>query len=120
MNVKYQHFSEGTLRRRLGDAISPAAIVQIYLEESPRLIQDLALERDSPKNLDSLAACTHRLKGSLAMLCATPATEIAEHLIKACRRDDSVAALALCDQLLTQLRSLKVELERYVETNESI
>lgn len=115
MNVNFQHFSVGSLRRRLGDAISPETIVQIYVEESPKLIEALTQERFNPRSLESLGAAVHRIKGSLAMLCAEATTELAESVVQACREGRSSEAFARCDQLLSGLRSLRLELERFLE-----
>lgn len=115
MNVNFHHFSVGSLRRRLGDAISPETIVQIYLEESPQLIEALTQERFKPISLESLGAAVHRIKGSLAMLCAESTTDLAEAVIRACREGHKAEAYARCDQLLSGLRSLRLELERFLE-----
>lgn len=117
MNVNYQHFSEVTLRRRLGDVISPIMIVQIYLEESPALIQELIRARNDSTDIKPLSACAHKLKGSLSMLSATKAAEIAEQLGKACRRNDMTTAHAICDQFINHLQALTQELNCYLLRN---
>ena len=110
---------DAILERLEGDVELLEEIVQLFLEEFPRL---LAALRESLANADAagLRMAAHALKGSLSNFGSLPAVALAFELETMGRNGDLTNAVTVYASLVTSLEQLKPALERLVRRRSGV
>jgi two-component system, sensor histidine kinase and response regulator len=100
----------GLLERVEGDEDFRGEIVQMFLDELPRAIEELRAA-EGASDLNALAGAAHKLRGALANICAPAATAAALLLEQEAKANDKAAARRGLATLMSELERLKAPLE---------
>ncbi|MFM9963457.1 MAG: response regulator [Planctomycetaceae bacterium] len=108
-------FNHGEMLTRLGDDLELVTeLIELFLEESPKLLVDvqLAVQRRDAKAIERAA---HRLKGSAGNFGINATVKAAMRLEILGRKGDLAEVDSICQSLAEELRQLQEELDQWSE-----